>query len=221
MLAKNNYLDVVYSAESHPKSTYPDKLIDYLIDRFDIKKTDMVLDAGCGNKDFLNAFLNAGIKTVVGVDLYNNGDESIYECNFETDKLPFPDCSFEVVFSKSCLEHLHDPINYLNEIKRVLVPGGKLILMVPDWISCFYLYFSDFSHRQPYTKEAVSDVLSICGYKNISSELFLQLPQVWKYPILKIVCKFLQMFGSPKRIIKNKFLRFSRELMILSSCTRE
>lgn len=215
-MSENKYINVVYNEKVRPKTNYPNQLIEYLVKRFKIKSGSHILDAGCGKKDFLNAFENQNF-LCFGVDLYNNGDNLIYECNFEIDKLPFKDNSFDIVFSKSVLEHLHDPINYLTEIKRVLKPNGRLILLVPDWVSCLYLYYQDFSHKQPYTKEAIDDLLNIVGFKNVETELFYQLPIIWKYPKLKYICKFLQLFGSPKRIIKNKFLRWSRELMILST----
>jgi len=220
-LTKNNYLDVVYDKKSHPKTQYPRQLIDYLRERFDIRSGSKLLDAGCGDCSFTKAFRDSGMVNVVGVDLFNNGDMSVYECNFETDKLPFEDNSFDVAFSKSILEHLKDPTNYLKEIYRILKPNGKLILMVPDGISCLFTYMMDHTHQKYYVKESVTDLLKIMGYRDVETQLFYQLPCVWKYPVLKIVCRFLQVFcGAPKKIVKNKFLRFSRELMILSSCIK-
>lgn len=46
--------------------------------------------------------------------------------------LPFADRSFDVVFSTEVLEHLKDPLRCLREIRRVLRPGGRLTLSVPN-----------------------------------------------------------------------------------------
>lgn len=136
----------------------------------------------------------------------------------ERDILPFPDNSFDVVFSKSVIEHLHCPERYLNENLRVLKPGGRLILMVPDWYSQMYIFYDDYSHVQPYTKKGVIDTLRISGFQEVEAEIFYQLPSVWKYPVIKAVCKCLQTVGGPvKRLSVNKFYRFSRELMILGT----
>jgi len=53
--------------------------------------------------------------------------------NVETEKLPFPDCHFDLVFFCEVLEHLQsDPLHAMLEIKRVLKVGGTLILTTPN-----------------------------------------------------------------------------------------
>lgn len=48
-----------------------------------------------------------------------------------SDKLPFPDASFDFVFSFYALEHIHPLDPHLEEIKRVLRPGGMLVGGIP------------------------------------------------------------------------------------------
>jgi len=45
--------------------------------------------------------------------------------------LPFPDASFAVVTTLETIEHLLDPDAFLDEIRRVLAPGGCLVLSTP------------------------------------------------------------------------------------------
>lgn len=217
---KNKYLDVVYDEKSHPPSSYPQELINYLIKRFDIKKGSKILDAGCGRGDFSEAFRNVGMD-VVGIDLNNNGNLSVYEVDFEKDRFPFEDNTFDYVISKSVLEHLNSPDLYVGQIYRVLKPNGKFILMTPEWDSCRYLFWDDYTHKQPYRLNTVRDLLLIHNFRDIEVQSFIQLPCVWKYSFLKYVCKFLQVFGAPKKIVKNKFLRWSRETIILSKSIKK
>ena len=46
--------------------------------------------------------------------------------------LPFADAAFDVVVSDSQLEHRFDPEHALDEMVRVLRPGGRLILLLPN-----------------------------------------------------------------------------------------
>lgn len=214
----SNYIETIYDYNSHPISKYPDKLADYLITRFGINSGAKLVDLGCGRGDFLYAFKNAGLD-VVGID-YENIKRNPYvigNINLEKDRLPFEDNSVDVIFNKSVLEHLNKPDNMLLESYRVLKPGGRIISMVPDWHTCIYLYYDDHTHVQPYTENGLRDCLRLFGFKRVSSEQFYQLPIIWKYPAIKIVCKILQLLGPVKKVYKNKFFRFSRELILLAT----
>lgn len=209
-----SYLDIVYNEKVRPKTDYPEKLTQYLINRFNIKRNSILLDIGCGRNEYIDIFEKNGLKCY-GVDLENYNGKKIFRVNLENDRLPFDDNTFDVVFGKSILEHINNPLNMMKETYRVLKPGGLFINLVPNWITCIYLYYTDSFHKQPYCEEALSELLLISGFGNVQTEEFFQLPCVWKYPVLKYICKFLQIFGAPKRFVKNKFLRFARETMIL------
>lgn len=223
----SQYLKTVYNYKDRPLTKYPDYLIEYLISRCKLKKGAAILELGCGRGDFIAAFANAGMN-VTAVDLADefpaelrNSRKSQREIfyggiNLESDILPFENDSFDVVFSKSVLEHLQNPEHYIKESKRVLKSGGILILMVPDWQSTQCIFYDDYTHVHPYTKVGVEDLLKIFNFKNLTVEKFYQLPIVWKYPAIKIVCWFLQRLGPVKKLHKNKFYRFSKELMILA-----
>ncbi|MEA5627239.1 methyltransferase domain-containing protein [Nostoc sp. UHCC 0251] len=47
--------------------------------------------------------------------------------------LPFPDNSFDAIFSHALFEHLQEPTQALGEMWRVLKPGGIVGLRTPDW----------------------------------------------------------------------------------------
>jgi SAM-dependent methyltransferase len=58
---------------------------------------------------------------------------------FETpgENLPFPDGTFDVVYSANVLEHTSDPKKVLSEAVRVLKPGGILHMEMPNFLSYF------------------------------------------------------------------------------------
>lgn len=50
-----------------------------------------------------------------------------------SERLPFADESFDVVFAHALMEHLTDPIESLREFHRVTRPGGFVAICSPDW----------------------------------------------------------------------------------------
>jgi SAM-dependent methyltransferase len=111
------------------------------------------------------------------------------------------------------LEHLNNPDKFLIEARRVLKPGGKILCLVPDWESNYKIYFDDFTHKTPFTKISLNDIYQITDFKNIKVFKFRQLPIVWRFPLINIFCSIISPF-IPVRT-KNKFLRWSRELMLI------
>lgn len=53
------------------------------------------------------------------------------------ESIPFADGTFDVVYSNNVLEHTSDPAKVLSEAIRVLKPGGKLYVEVPNYLAYF------------------------------------------------------------------------------------
>ena len=53
------------------------------------------------------------------------------------EQLPFPDASFDILYSCNVLEHTQDPTQVLLEAVRVLRPGGLLYFEIPNHLSYF------------------------------------------------------------------------------------
>ena len=213
----NNYLSVVYNPKLAPYSDYPSKLCSYLFQIFNFKKGMKMLEPGCGRGEFLSNFQKLGLK-VQGVDICEeaqnfNKNFEVKICDVENEILPFDENTFDIIFSKSFIEHLYYPERYLKEAYRVLKPGGVLITLVPDWESNFKTYFDDFTHRTPFTKISLRDAYLMNNFKNVDAFKFRQLPITWRYPFINYISMIISPFV-PVRC-KFKFLRWSRELMII------
>ena len=214
-----NYLSVAYDEKSHPYTDYPKKLCAYLFQSFELKEGMKMLEPGCGRGEFLKNFKELGLD-VHGVDISTEAQEyaenfPVEVCDIESEKLPFEDDTFDVIYSKSFIEHLYYPERYLEEAFRVLKPGGILITLVPDWESNYKIYFDDFTHRTPFTNIALEDAYKMYGFSEVNVFKFRQLPIVWKYPKLNYFCSAISPF-IPVRT-KNKFFRWSRELMLVGA----
>ena len=217
-----NYLRVVYNENIRPYTKYPPQLCNYLFQRFDMKKGDKILDIGSGRGDFSKGFKDLGLE-VFGIDREKGNSEMLkgidvrLSDDIENNSFPFNSETFDFVFSKSVIEHLWNPENFMSESRRILKPGGRIIIMTPDWKSQRHIFYDDFTHVHSYTQISLKDMLKIYNFRDAKSEIFYQLPILWRHPWLKIFSKCLQILGPVKKIHKNKFIRWSRELMILGS----
>jgi len=100
-----------------------------------------VLDDGCGT-GYGTALLAERLRgTTVGVDVsedaigFARGSFASPDVRFEVAdaaRLPFEDAVFELVVSVEVVEHLERQEAYLDEARRVLVPGGTLVLTTPN-----------------------------------------------------------------------------------------
>jgi len=221
-----DYIDIYYSKNQKPKTGYPKQLIDYIIKEYKISKEMKILDLGCGRGDFLEPFKNEGF-SIYGLDLSHNSLKKLQNkgynvkyCNFEENKIPFSKNYFDIVFSKSVIEHIANPENFLNEIKRILKTRGKLLIMTPDWYSQYKIFYNDFTHKRPYTIESLKNILINYGFKDVEVNYFYQLPYLWKIPYLKIFNCLIRWVW-PKHIKSNfKLIRFSVELMLFAEAKK-
>lgn len=134
-----------------PKTKLSGRLLASILfcDRDDfIKKT--VLDIGCGFGWFELFAIGIGVKKIIGTEL-SLSDLKTAKLNIKSSKaffkmgsaldIPFPKSSFDTVVLWEVIEHLPKFTEsvMLEEVHRVLKPGGKLYLSTPyaSWISKF------------------------------------------------------------------------------------
>jgi SAM-dependent methyltransferase len=101
-----------------------------------------------------------GVQTILNERYGEAHDFEFWQVNVERDEFPFADESFEVVLFCEVIEHLlEDPMHALLEIRRVLVPGGCLILSTPNvarWQNVQRILageqsiYDPYSHNGPY-----------------------------------------------------------------------
>ena len=105
----------------------------------EIRPSDRVLDLGCGAGD-LTAELQSVAASVVGLDVAEAAlrrararHPGIPFVLAELDgELPLPDNAFDVVWSSEVIEHVADTARWMSEARRVLRPGGRLLLTTPS-----------------------------------------------------------------------------------------
>jgi SAM-dependent methyltransferase len=104
-----------------------------------VRPGDRVLDVGCGTGEFTAALGQAGARAI-GVEVAEAALERARARHHGIDfrlvpidgPLPFEDNSFELVWAGEVIEHVADTARWLSEVRRVLVPGGRLLISTPS-----------------------------------------------------------------------------------------
>lgn len=95
-----------------------------------------VLEVGAGDHSFAPA-IRTPDTTWMTVDAAPPAD-FLCDLNVENVSLPFPDARFDLVVCTELLEHMLWPHLLLSEIRRVLLPSGRLVASVPNAASLTY-----------------------------------------------------------------------------------
>lgn len=78
-------------------------------------------------ENFLRKIFKKKYKSYISSDLYRKDVDH----QFDIEEIPYPDKSFDLVFASHVLEYVKNDKKAINEIKRVLRPGGLAFLPVP------------------------------------------------------------------------------------------
>jgi SAM-dependent methyltransferase len=115
------------------------------------------------------------------------------------------DGSVDVVFTSNFFEHLPDKralLDTLAECRRVLRPGGKLLVLMPNLRFVGQRYWDYFDHHLPLTDRSLAEGLTMAGYvvdrviprfvpytvkdspvkvRGALVRLYLRMPFVWRF----------------------------------------
>jgi SAM-dependent methyltransferase len=139
--------------------------------------------------------------------------------DLENGKLPYGDNEFDVIYSKSVIEHMLNPLNFVSESFRVLKPGGTLLVLTPDWEANYRTFFDDFTHVRPMSRRSMNLLLSMLDPKTLDIYRFRQLPITWKFPIVNLFCAVISPFIPVNT--RKPFFRWSRELMLIGVAVKK
>lgn len=121
--------DKYYSGRKFHDSKYRDLIRKYLT------PGARVLDAGCGRYLRFSKELS-DTASVVGIDLESvletDNSSAPFGVRGDIGKLPFPSGYFDMVISRSVVEHLDEPEEVFREFSRVLKPGGRVVIITPN-----------------------------------------------------------------------------------------
>lgn len=120
------------------------------------------LDVGCGVGHFLRFRDN-----ITGIDVNEYNIQYLVSSGFQAklitnSSFPLDTNEFDSVIMDNVIEHIEDPESTLQEIRRVLKPGGLVVIGVPGQKG----YVSDSDHKVFYNENALVMLLQKHGFTN-------------------------------------------------------
>ena len=131
------------------RDTYRDPLYHYpnfrvILEELALSRDDYLIEVGCGGGAMLSEALKSGCRAAavdhspdmvqlaseVNHDAVAEGRLEILQAS--ADHLPFPDATFTCAAMTGVLGFLPDPVAALRELKRVLVGGGRIVVLGSD-----------------------------------------------------------------------------------------
>lgn len=147
-----------------------------------------VLDIGCGPNKYKSANPE---DTVTGLDVQKLPCVDVVH---DLEKpLPFDDNSFDMVYSRHTIEHIHNLLQLMNEIRRVLVPDGILKLVLPHRSNPFSSYFGHKTYWTSMTFECLDNPEGdLKGFVLVSRRVSLVRPFGFLEPIINRCLRFYE-----------------------------
>jgi SAM-dependent methyltransferase len=130
-----------------------------------IAEDSCVLDLGCGYGDFIKGIkANSKFAIDLNQNLFSNFSDSNVKFTAQSilEQFPYSEHSVDVVFASNLFEHFNDEEleAIMLNIKRVLKPNGKIILLQPNIFYAYREYWDDYTHKKAFSHVSLADFLS-------------------------------------------------------------
>jgi len=146
--------------------------LELIVDRFPACGRVLEIGAGSGWQALLLSRHGFDVEAVDLKDAMPQGEKMWPVREFDGCSLPFPENHFDAVFSSNVLEHVKELSTLLDEMKRVLKPGGIMVHILPTsswrlWTSVFHYLFLISSAIRKGAQFAARHRLSVPAERNV------------------------------------------------------
>lgn len=158
--------------QSHWWYTGRRKILESFVEDICRRVTDRrprILDVGCGTG--ANLLMLSQYGDAEGVDVSEDALAFCRERGLEKvklgagEELPYDDGTFDLVTALDVVEHMDDDLAGLREMRRVLRPGGRVLLFVPTFMFLWGLQDEVSNHRRRYRLSELRRVLEQAGFE--------------------------------------------------------
>ena len=170
-------------------------MLTFNLDKYSLNTNGIMLDVGCGEGRHIFGIMQQNpLMQCIGLDMDKKSLKKAEEgyAYFKTlsqagadfligsaYSIPLPNNSVDIVICSEVLEHLHEYNDAINEIHRVLKPGGKFYASVPaSWPEKICWALSKDYQNQPgghlriFNQKSLIEEIKISGFNFLSSEKF-------------------------------------------------
>lgn len=146
---------------------------------FPADKSAAVLDLGCGHGALLHFAREAGYTNLRGIGgspqqvaaARRLGIKGVEEGDLRDALAAQADASLDVVIAFDVIEHFtHDELlPFVDEVRRVLKPGGHWIIHMPNGESPFFggIRYGDLTHELAFTRTSLAQLLLASGFSEV------------------------------------------------------
>lgn len=172
--------DSYYSTENLSVPDFINRRLDELVAEFaPYRQHNRLLDVGFGAGTLLEA-ARRGRWDALGVEVSKSAVEHVRALGFEVfcgtlHEAQYPEGHFDVVTASEVLEHVPDPQAVLNEISRVLRPGGLLWGTTPhgrglsaQMLGLKWSVVSPPEHLQLFSRSGMKKMLAAAGFRRVT-----------------------------------------------------
>jgi 2-polyprenyl-3-methyl-5-hydroxy-6-metoxy-1,4-benzoquinol methylase len=153
--------------------------LDFSVMYLPCRRNGQLLDVGCGSGQALQFMAELGWQ-VHGVDFDPKAVEIARRKGLEVrlgslEDQAYPSDSFDAITMSHIIEHVHDPLSLLSECRRILKPGGHLVIVTPNSKSWGHQRFgANWMHLDPprhlhiFNEQSLRGLAAAAGFQIVS-----------------------------------------------------
>ena len=177
-----------------------------------------ILDIGSGSGKYLLELFHLGYKNITGIDPFNsstlnlNNNITIYNC--EVDNLT---STYDFIIMNHSLEHIFDQDHIFLELKRLLNPGGKVLIRIPFIGYAWEQYGANWYQidaPRHMTIHSINSFRFLCNKYNFNIDLILHDSTDYQFKFSEQYTKDLTLFedGNFSNLLYKKWRKKANEL---------